>query len=64
MNKATFQVHCYLWGREDADKRFTAEPIWLTDNEHALRDNVLGERLCREHEPIAYGWLITAIQHR
>ena len=61
MNTATFQAHRYLWDREDADKRFTAELIWLTDNEHALhdalRDNVLGERL-------AYGWLITAIQHR
>lgn len=65
MDSVTLHAHRYVWGSEDADKRFMGTLSRLTDAEQMLfsqlRDDVHGEYLRLEQERIGYAWVVTAI---
>jgi hypothetical protein len=61
MDREVLEGFCFLWGREDDDKRCTAELANLTESERLLyldlRDNVPGKNVRLEQERIAFAWL-------
>ena len=61
MDRETLMEFRQLWGREEDDKRCTAELANLTEPERGLyldlKDNVPGENVRLEQERIAFGWL-------
>jgi hypothetical protein len=65
MDAGTLHAHRPLWGAEDEDKRYLGEAARLDADErevfHALRDDVLGERIRMEQERIGYAWVRGAI---
>jgi hypothetical protein len=66
MDRATFQAHRTLWGREPADRRYTGDTSRLTADECALFEDLLtdrcGDRVRLEQERIGYRWLETALR--
>ena len=65
MDRATLDAHRRLWGQEPADKRYTGALSRLSEDEHALfedlRHDRIGERIRLEQERIGFGWLEAAL---
>lgn len=65
MDRATFEAHRPVWGREDDAKRFNGALANLTEAEsdvfETLRENRLAPALRLEQEHIAQGWLLEAL---
>ena len=65
MNLETLDAHRPLWGQEPLDRRYTGDTSLLTQDEHALFNDLrldrLGDRVRLEQERISYGWLKRAL---
>ena len=66
MDRKTLEEFRHLWGREDDDKRYTAELPNLEEPEQQLyldlTSNFLGDNIRLEQERIAFGWLRQRLQ--
>lgn len=68
MDRETLMEFQHLWGREEEDKRCTAELVNLDEPEQRLyrelQGNVLGGNVRLEQERIAFGWVRRWLENR